>query len=129
MRKVFKALSVAVAIALAFPVVAFSQDKFEGKIQGASYVFNQTVQPIKSDDPKVRIERDFVLLASDGSVYFLPNVPRSMKIKAVNKEVRVYGKKDGAMNILVHHINYKINDRYVALCNYEERIKELHSGH
>jgi hypothetical protein len=129
MRKVFNALCVVAAIALVFPIVAFPQDIFEGSIQGASYVLNQTVQPISSNDPAVRIERDFVLLASDGSVYFLPNVPRNMKIKAVNKEVMVYGKEDGAKNILVHHINYKINDRYVALCNYEERMKELNSGH
>jgi hypothetical protein len=55
-------------------------------------VFNHTIQPTSPDDPKIVMENDFVLQAKGNKVYFLTNVPKSMKTKAVNKDVRVYGK-------------------------------------
>lgn len=125
MKKFSKIFTVIVAVALVLPAVAFSQEVYSGKIQGASYVFNKTAQPFSSKDPKVNLERDFVLQGADGSVYFLSNVPRSMKVKAVNKEVKVYGEDDGNGKIFVHHIDFKVGDKYVALCNWEEKIQDL----
>lgn len=125
MKKFSKIFTVIVAVALVLPAVAFSQEVYSGKIQGASYVFNKTAQPLSSKDPKVNLERDFVLQGADGSVYFLSNVPRSMKVKAVNKEVKVYGEDDGNGKIFVHHIDFKVGDKYVALCNWEEKIQDL----
>ncbi len=128
MKHLFNAFIIMVAIAVVLPGVAFSQNYFSGKIQGANYVFNNGVQPTSSNDPKVRFERDFVLQSEDGSVYFLNNVPRYMKIKAVNKDVRVYGKNDGNGKIIVHHIDYKIGDKYAKLCNWEEKMQDLTRG-
>jgi hypothetical protein len=125
MKKFSKIFTVIVAVALVLPAVALSQEVYSGKIHGASYVFNKTVHPLSSKDPKVNLERDFVLQGADGSVYFLSNVPRSMKVKAVNKEVKVYGEDDGNGKIFVHHIDFKVGDKYVALCNWEEKIQDL----
>jgi len=88
---------------------------------GASYVFNKTVQPLSSTDPKVSMELDFVLQAEDGNVYFLTNVPRSMKIKGVNKNVRVYGDKKANGEIFVDHIEYKVGEKFVCLCNWDKK--------
>lgn len=128
MRHLFNVLIIMVALAFVLPGVAFSQDYYSGKIQGASYLLNNSVQPTSASDPKVNLERDFVLQTEDGNIYFLTNVPRSMKVKAINKDVRVYGKKSGDGKIIVHHIDYKVGDAYVALCNYDEKMKDLSSG-
>ncbi len=128
MKHLFNAILIMVAIAIVLPGVAFSQDYFSGKIQGANYVFNNGVQPTSSSDPKINLERDFVLQAEDGSVYFLKNVPRYMKVKAINKDVRVYGKNAGNGKIMVHHIDYKIGDKYVALCNWKKKMQDLSRG-
>lgn len=101
---------------------------FEGKIQGASYVLNHTVQATSANDPKLVLEPDFVLQAKDGAVYFLPNVPRSMKTKAINNEVKVYGTatKLGTEGntIFVNHIDVKYGDKFVPLCNWEEKTRD-----
>lgn len=128
MKQFVKAFSIIAAIAVMLPAAVFSQDYYSGKIQGASYVFNKTAQPLSSKDPKVNLERDFVLQGADGDVYFLSNVPRSMKIKAVNKDVRVFGDTDGNGSIFVHHIDFKVGDKYVALCNWEEKAERLSRG-
>lgn len=128
MKNFIMGLSIILAVSIVMPAAVFSQDYYSGKIQGASYVFNKTVQPTSSSDPKVILERDFVLQEAGGGVYFLVNVPRSMKIKAVNKDVRVYGEKDGNGKIFVHHIDYKIGDKFVALCDWEEKMKDLNKG-
>lgn len=107
------------------PMASFAADDYiEGKIQGASYVFNKTVQPTSPVDPKVVLERDFVLQATNGKIYFMPNVPREMKIRGVNKTVRVYAddKKDGT--IFVHSIMVKTGDGFTALCNWDEKFTE-----
>jgi ABC-type nitrate/sulfonate/bicarbonate transport system substrate-binding protein len=101
---------------------------FEGKIQGASYALNHTVQATSANDPKLVLEPEFVLQTKDGSVYFLPNVPRSMKTKAINTDVKVYGTatKTGSEGntIFVNHIDVKYGDKYVPLCNWEEKIRD-----
>ena len=128
MKQVSKIFSIITVIAVLLPAAALAQDYYSGKIQGASYVFNQTVQPLSSKDLKVNLERDFVLQGADGNVYFLSNVPRSMKVKAVNKEVRVYGEENGTGNLFVHHIDCKVGDKYVALCNWEDKVEGLRRG-
>lgn len=120
-----KQIIIALAVLLVIPLNVFAEtDYVAGKIQGASYVFNKTVQPKSADDPKVALERDFVLQTADGKVYFLPNVPRSMKVKAVNKDVRVYGEVKGDGTIFVHQITVKYGDEYILLCDWERKMKE-----
>ena len=120
-----KQMIIASALLLIVPLNAFAEtDYVAGKIQGASYVFNKTVQPTSADDPKVALERDFVLQTTDGKAYFLPNVPRSMKVKAVNKDVRVYGQVKDDGTIFVHQISVKYGDQYILLCDWERKMKE-----
>jgi hypothetical protein len=47
-----------------------------------------------------------------------------MKTKAVNKDVRVYGKVKDNDSIFVDHIDVKYGDKYVPLCNWEQRMKD-----
>lgn len=124
-----KHIALTVSILLMAAAVSFADSNvFEGKIQGASYVFNKTVQITSANDPKMVLEPDFVLQAKDGKVYFLPNVPRSMKTKAVNSDVKVYGtlERSGAQGntLFVHHIDVKYGDRYIKLCDWDEKAAE-----
>lgn len=118
-----------IAIMILLPLNSFADSSaIAGKIQGASYIFNKTVQPTGPDDPKAALEREFVLQTSDGKIYFLPNVPREMKVKAVNKEVRVYGDatKDGV--IFVHQIMVKFGNEFVTLCDWDKKMKEQNAN-
>jgi hypothetical protein len=55
-----------------FTSTAWSDSGFiEGKIQGASYVFNHTIQVNGPDDPKIVMENDFVLQAKGNKPIFL----------------------------------------------------------
>jgi hypothetical protein len=111
------------------PSTVFASSNFiAGKIQGASYVFNHTVQPQSGNDPKAAMEREFVLQTAEGKVYFLLNVPRSMKIKAVNKDVRVYGDTKADGTIFVHQIMIKYGDSFVTLCDWDSKVKENESN-
>lgn len=106
-----------------------SETVFDGKIQGASYVLNHTVQATSANDPKLVLEPDFVLQAKDGNVYFLPNVPRRMKTKAINTEVKVYGTATKTASegdtIFVNHIDVKHGDKFVSLCNWVEKTRDF----
>ena len=120
-----KKIIIALAVLLVLPLSSLAEtDYVAGKIQGASYVFNKTVQPTSADDPKVALECDFVLQTADGKAYFLPNVPRSMKVKAVNKDVRVYGQVKDNGTIFVHQVTVKYGDEYILLCDWERKMKE-----
>ena len=123
--KVFQKIIVLMLVGLfAVPAMSLAQDYIEGKIQGASYVFNKTVQPESSDDPKVALERDFVLQTNSGQVFFLVNVPRSMKVRSVNKTVRVYGEKPLGQRIFVHYIDIKENGKFKRLCDWDEKCRQ-----
>lgn len=128
MKNFYKKLSLIFAVTILIPAIAYSQDYYSGKIQGASYVYNKTVQPTSSSDPKVNLELDFVLQATDGTIYFLENVPRPMKVKAVNKEARVYGEKKTNGVLFVHHIDYEIGGKFVPLCNWAEKVESINKG-
>lgn len=62
-----------------------------GTIQGAGCVIKQTVHPLGSNEPKAALERDVVLQCDDGSYYFLPNLPRTLKLKYLNQEITISG--------------------------------------
>ena len=117
-----KKITLIIATMLILPSFAFAaSDYMEGTIQGAGYVFNKTVQPISAADPKVVMERDFVLQAENGMVYFLSNVPRDMKVKAVNRTVRVFGDDRGDGTLFVHRIMVKNGNEYITLCNWDKK--------
>ena len=117
-----------IAMMIILPSTVFaSSDFIAGKIQGARYVFNHTIQPLSGNDPKVALEREFVLQAADGKAYFLLNVPRGMKIKAVNKDVRVYGDTKADGTIFVHQIMIKYGDSFITLCDWDSKCKENES--
>lgn len=125
MKHITKHITLILAVMFMIPCVAMAGSSYiEGKIQGASYVFNKTVQATSAADPKVEMEREFVLQATDGKVYFMPNVPREMKVKGVNKTVRVYGEDKGDGILFVHGIMIKTDAGYSTLCNWDEKFNE-----
>ncbi len=119
-----KVLVTALVVLMASTAAA-SSNYISGKIQGASYVFNQTVQPKDAHDPVTALERDFVLRTSEGKVFFLTNVSRDMKVKAINRDLHVYGDVQDNGTIFVHRIAIKRGDRFVSLCDWNAKVEEL----
>ena len=93
-------------IAFVLPTVAFAGTvALEGTIKGANAVINDEAGPANSSDPLVGIEPDFVLTTS-GAYHFLTNVPRSLKVALIGKDIRVIGKKR-ANGIFVDRVESK----------------------
>ena len=88
-----KTVLVILAILL-LPGVAFAAatTSVVGPIGGANCIITKKTCPMNSFDPHLALERDFVLSASGGKYYFLPNISRSVKTSFLNKPVRVTGK-------------------------------------
>ncbi|MCK5097134.1 MAG: hypothetical protein KAR45_03485 [Desulfobacteraceae bacterium] len=107
MKTLKSTLTLGLAILFVVPAFAWAKDstQINGTIQGASYVINHTAQPMSGDDPKVALERDFVLQCDDGSYYFLPNLTRGLKSKLINQEVTISG--EVTKNQIVAHRLYK----------------------
>ena len=107
MKTLKSTLTLGLAIMFIVPAFAWAKTntQINGTIQGASYVINQTIQPMSSDDPNAALERDFVLQCDDGSYYFLPNLTRGEKVRFLNQEVTVSG--DVTKNQIVTHRIYQ----------------------
>ena len=96
----------------------------KGKIMGASCVMNETACPTGLADPRVSMERDFVLVAEDGSTYFLPNMTRVAKQALVSEEVEVVGKvKDNKM--FVHNVDKIMMGGMFSVWNWDLRVRNL----
>ena len=83
---------VALSGALASPA-AFSAT-FAGKINGHDCAHEGKTCPTSRLDPHVAIERDFVLQKANGDYMFMPNIPRSVKVRHVLDDVEVTGDLD-----------------------------------
>jgi hypothetical protein len=124
-RKVYVLLLVLPFLALFTASFALAETMtVTGKIMGAACVTNETVCPESSADPKVAVERDFVLVAEDGTAYFLPNMTRVAKQKLVNKEVTVAGNaKDKSM--FVRNVDTMMMGGMVSVWNWDLNVRNL----
>lgn len=95
-----------------------------GKIMGAACVTNQTPCPKGAGDPQVAMERDFVLLAEDGSAYFLPNMTRISKQSLVNEEVVVVGNVKGT-SMFVANVDKMMMGGMVSVWNWDRNVRNL----
>ena len=65
---------------------------YTGTIQGAGCLHYHGVCPTSANDPSIAIERDFVLQVNNGkTLYYMPNLDRSIKAECVGRTVRVTG--------------------------------------
>jgi len=71
---------------------------FTGKLNGHGCAHDGTSCPVDRLDPHLAIEQDFVLMASDGNYYFLPNLGRDTKARYVLQDVKVMGEKHARYN-------------------------------
>lgn len=90
----------------------------EGTIQGASCTVHKSRCPLNTSDPHIALEQDFVIVTSSGAYYFLPNVSRVIKVKCLNRHVRITGDKKEGM-IVVSKIDIKDDNDYKVLWDWE----------
>ncbi|MBA4366430.1 MAG: hypothetical protein C0403_02195 [Desulfobacterium sp.] len=106
---------------------AATQASFEGKIKGANCIVNKGVCPEERSDPRLALEREFVLVVPSGDYYFMPNISRSIKADFFNKPVRITGDLRGQI-IHVSIIEEKINDTYLEVWNWKKIQQKLNRG-
>ena len=87
----------------------------------------KTTCPIDNRDPHIALENDFVLSIADGNYYFLPNIPRSIKTRYLNKPVRITGDLRGR-SLVVTIIEAKRSGEFQEVWNREEIRNELNMG-
>ena len=86
------------SIVLIVPTAAFSKINvvtFNGTIEGALCDIEGEVCPPEDLGVHLLTEVNFVLRASDGKYYYLPNLSRSIKARYVGKDVQITGKAKG----------------------------------
>jgi len=77
-----------------------SAETVSGKLVGYHCANEGDICPIDKHDPGLLLEPDFVLLTSDNSYYFLPNISRDTKVRHVLKDIQVKGKKHSEYNLI-----------------------------
>ncbi len=75
----------------------------EGRLNGHDCVHAGITCPLDPEDPRILIERDFVLQKEDGDYMFLTNLSRSTKLQYVLQDVLVNGVVDTKYNTIVVH--------------------------
>ena len=113
------ALILTAAILAPAPALAAKDRIFDGIIQGANCVHNNTPCPESPSDAHIAAEHDFVLLMPNGDHYFLLNLDRAIKAKYVTNQVRVVGKIQGH-GIWVHTLAVKKDNQYKQVWSFEE---------
>ena len=122
-----KILVLAVTMALIVPAVAIAKSNvktFKGTIEGALCVIEGKKCPPDDLDAHLLIENNFVLLASDGKYYYLPNLSRTIKARYVGKKVWVTGKMKGE-SIIVDKLEVKGGDKYKLIWSKEKQKREF----
>jgi hypothetical protein len=74
--------------------------QFGGRIVGHDCASRGEQCPVDKLDPHIALEPDFVLVTPDGEYYFLPNLPRSTKVRYVLDGVTVVGDKHRRYNLI-----------------------------
>ena len=88
-RRYASLLGLALGLTLAAP--AALAESFVGKLNGHGCAHEGKTCPVDRLDPHIALERDFVLQKSNGDYMFLPNVPRTVKVRYVLSDVEVIG--------------------------------------
>ena len=115
-----------ITIALIVPGSAIAKSHvttIEGTIEGALCVLKGEKCPPADLDAHLLIENNFVLLASDGKYYYLPNVSRKVKLRYVTKDVRITGKEKGE-SIIVDTLESKEGSKYKLIWSKEKQKRE-----
>ena len=71
-----------------------------GKIVGYECAHEGKLCPTDRVHPSVALEPDFVLVSEDGSYVFIPNVPRTTKLRYVLEDVTVSGEVNDELNLV-----------------------------
>lgn len=125
-RKNLLAIVLLLSVALIVPAMIKAQPQLKtikGKIEGALCVFQGRKCPVDDYDSHLALEHNFVLVTPDGSVYYMPNLDRSVKVRNVGKNVRVTGKTKGE-TILVEKLEVKIWGKYKPVWSRQKQKKE-----
>ncbi|UCD89942.1 MAG: hypothetical protein JSW04_00425 [Desulfobacterales bacterium] len=124
--KTFMAFVVS-ALLITPPAVAIAKTQtttLKGTIEGALCVLQGKKCPPHDLDAHLLIENNFVLLASDGKHYYLPNLNRSLKVRYVGKDVQVTGSVNGE-SIIVDRFEMKEGGKYKVVWSKEKQKKEF----
>jgi hypothetical protein len=122
-----KILVLAVAMALIVPAAAIAKTDvrtFKGTIEGALCVLDGKKCPPDDFDAHLLIENNFVLLASDGKHYYLPNLSRTIKARYAGKDVQINGKAKGE-SIIVNKLEVKEGDKYKLVWSIEKQKRDI----
>jgi hypothetical protein len=95
-----------------------------GTIEGALCVLNGKKCPVHDLDAHLLIENNFVILASDGKYYYLPNLSRSVKARYMGKDIQITGKVKGE-SIIVDKLEVKEGDKYKVVWSKEKQKREV----
>jgi hypothetical protein len=116
-----------VSVALIVPGTVIAKTHIttlKGTIEGALCVLNGKKCPPDDLDAHLLIENNFVLLASDGKYYYLPNLSRKVKLRYVTKDVRITGKvKDES--IIVDTLEAKEGGKYKLVWSEKKQKREF----
>jgi hypothetical protein len=122
-----KILVLAVAMALIVPTAAIAKTDvraFKGTIEGALCVLEGKKCPPDDFDAHLLIENNFVLLASDGKYYYLPNLSRTIKARYAGKDVLITGKAKGE-SIVVNKLEVKEGGKYKPVWSIERQKNKI----
>ena len=116
-----------ISAALIVPGVAFAKTHtttLEGTIEGALCVLSGKKCPPDDLDTHLLIENNFVLLASDGKYFYLPNISRKVKLRYVGKDIRITGQVKGE-SIIVDTLEAKERGKYKLIWSKEKQKREF----
>jgi hypothetical protein len=114
------------SIVLTVPTAALSKTNvatFNGTIEGALCAIEGEVCPPEDLGVHLMTEVNFVLRASDGKYYYLPNLNRNIKARYVGKDVQITGKAKGE-SIIVDKFKAKEGGNYKLVWSKEKQKKE-----
>ena len=110
--KVLKINLLIIALGVMAATSVASAAEVSGRLVGHDCAHQGKVCPVDKLDPHLVLERDFVLVKTDGDYYFLPNLPRTVKVRHVLETVTVKGKLDDKYNsIMVDKIHVSQNGK------------------
>jgi hypothetical protein len=117
----------AISVALIIPSVVIAKTHattIKGNSQGALCVLEGKKCPPEDLDAHLLIENNFVLLASDGKYYYLPNLSRNVKARYAGKDVQITGKVKGE-SIIVNKLEIKTGGMYKVVWSQEKQKRDI----
>lgn len=116
----------AASLAVAFAVPAAFAGTYSGKLNGHGCAHMGTTCPIDRLDPHLALESDFVLMQGEGEYLFLPNVPRSVKVRHVLEDAQITGElNDRYHSVTVDELRVKMDGKYKTVWSRKAQEAEL----